>query len=106
MAIADSNYVYIYIYIYGCVYIVISIYVNIGIYGKDCDSAIFKRSKIWKSITMGTHQLPEPKCLPGTDRPNVPYFFVGDEAFALHKHLLGPFGGSNLPIEKKYSTIA
>lgn len=87
MAIADSNYWFV--------------YVNIGSYGKDCDSAIFKRSEIWKSITMGRHQLPEPKYLPDTYSPNVPYFFVEEEAFALHKHLLRPFGGSNLLIEKK-----
>jgi len=87
MAIADSNYRFV--------------YVNIGSYGKDCDSAIFLRSEIWKSITMGAHQLPGPKCLPDTDSPNVPYFFVRDEAFALHKHLLRRFGESNLSVEKK-----
>jgi len=50
---------------------------------------------------MGAHQLPGPKCLPDTDSPNVPYFFVRDEAFALHKHLLRRFGESNLSVEKK-----
>jgi len=64
MAIADSYYRFV--------------YVNIGSYGKDCDSAIFKQNGIWKSITMGRHQLPEPKCLPDTYSPNVTYFFVGD----------------------------
>lgn len=87
MAIADSNYRFV--------------YVNIGSYGKDCDSAIFKRSEIWKSIVTGRHQFPEPKCLTETESPKVPYFFVGDKAFVLHKHLLRPFGGSNLSVEKK-----
>lgn len=34
MAVADSNYKFV--------------YVDIGSYGKDCDSAIFKRSSLWK----------------------------------------------------------
>lgn len=42
MAIADSNYRFV--------------YVNIGSYGNDCDSAIFKRSDMWKSITAGRRQ--------------------------------------------------
>lgn len=87
MAIADSNYRFI--------------YANIGRYGKNCDSAIFKRSALWNWIVTERHQIPEPKCLPGIDNSNVPYFFVGDEAFALHKHLLRPFGGSNLTTEKR-----
>lgn len=68
IAIADSNYRFV--------------YVNIGSYGKNCDSAIFKRSEIWKFIIMGRHQLPEPKSLPDTDSSSVPYFFFEDEAFA------------------------
>lgn len=31
----------------------------------------------------------------------LPYYFVGDEAFALHKHLLRPFGGSQLSVKKR-----
>ncbi|GBO43734.1 Protein ALP1-like [Araneus ventricosus] len=87
MAVADSNYRFV--------------YVNIGSYGKDCDSTILKRSGLWESIVAGKHPLPEEKCLPGTESTNVPYFFVGDEAFGLHKHLLRPFGGSNLSVNKK-----
>lgn len=87
LAIADSKYRFV--------------YVNIGSFGKDCDSAIFKRCGLWKSIETKTHQLPDDKCLPGTERPEVPYFFVGDEAFALHKHLLRPYGGSNIAVEKR-----
>ena len=87
LAIADSKYRFV--------------YVNIGSFGKDCDSAIFKRCGLWKSIETDRHQLPNEKCLPGTERPKVPYVIVGDEAFALHKHLLRPYGGSNLTVEKR-----
>ncbi|CAG9560028.1 unnamed protein product [Danaus chrysippus] len=37
----------------------------------------------------------------GTESPKIPYFFVGDEAFDLHRHLLRPFGGKRLTVEKR-----
>ena len=35
-----------------------------------------------------------------TEGPNVPYFFVGDEGFALNRNILRPFGGSNPCVKK------
>lgn len=87
MAVADSRYRFV--------------FVDIGSYGKDCDASIFKKSSLWQSIERNTQQLPEDKCLSGTQSPKVPYFFVGDEAFGLHKHLLRPFGGTHLTTEKR-----
>lgn len=87
MAVADSNYRFV--------------YANVGSFGKDCDSSIFKQCSLWRSIEENIEELPEEKCLPGAESPNVPYFFVGDEAFALHKHFLRPYGGSNLTIKKR-----
>lgn len=89
MAIADSQYRFT--------------YVDIGSFGKDCDSSIFKRTRLWTSIETNDQLLPDEKVLPGTgmDSAKVPYFFLGDEAFALHNHLLRPFGGSNLTKEKR-----
>jgi hypothetical protein len=88
MAVADSNYRFV--------------YVNIGSYGKDCDSTIFKRSALWKSIVTGALDLPEQRSLPGTEGPAVPFVLVGDEAFGLHNHLLRPFGGPQLSDQKKF----
>jgi hypothetical protein len=39
--------------------------------------------------------------LSGTEGPNVPQLFVGDEGFALNKYILLPFGGSNLRVKKR-----
>jgi hypothetical protein len=36
----------------------------------------------------------------GTEGPNVPYFFVGDEGFTLNRNILRHFGGSNLSAKK------
>ena len=42
--------------------------------------------------------------LAGTEGPNVPYLFVGDEGSALNKIILRPFGGSDLIVrERVYS---
>lgn len=86
MAVADSKYRFM--------------YVHLGSYGKDCDSSIFKRSN-FQSIENKEQQLLEEKPLPGTESPNIPYFFVGDAAFGLHKHLLRSFGGTHLTIDKR-----
>ena len=42
--------------------------------------------------------------LSGTEGPNVPYLFVGDEGFALNKNIFLHFGGSKLSAEKKECT--
>lgn len=87
MAVADSKYRFV--------------YVDIGSFGKDCDSSVFKQSSLWKLIETNTLQLPDEKCLPGIESPKIPYFFVGDEAFGLHEHLLRPYGGTHLSLEKR-----
>ena len=51
-------------------------------------------------------ELPSERPLLGTEGPNVPYSFVGDEGFALHRNILRPFGGSNLSVKKECTTIA
>jgi len=87
MAVADTNYRFI--------------YVDIGIYGKDCCSTIFKRSTLWTSIQTKMLELPSERPLSGTEDPNIPHFFVGDERFALNRNICRPFGGSNLSVKKK-----
>jgi len=60
--VADTNYRFV--------------YVDIGSYGKDCDSTIFKRSTLWTSIQRNMLDLPSERPLSGTENPDVPYFFV------------------------------
>ncbi|PNF22877.1 hypothetical protein B7P43_G14855, partial [Cryptotermes secundus] len=74
MAVADSNFRFVHI--------------NIGSFGKDCDSTIFKRSAL----------LPEQKSLSGTEGQAVPFVLVGDEAFALCMAFIR--NRSGLPIEE------
>jgi hypothetical protein len=78
MAVADTNYRLV--------------HVDIDSYEKHCDSTVFKRSKLWTSIQTNMLELFSDRRLSGTEGPNVPYFFVGDEGFALNRNILLPFG--------------
>jgi hypothetical protein len=46
-------------------------------------------------------KLPSGRPLSGTEGPNVPHFFVGDEGSALNRNILRPFGESNLSVKKR-----
>ena len=46
-------------------------------------------------------ELSSERPLSGTEGPNLPYFFVGDEGFALNRNILQHFGGSNLNVKTK-----
>lgn len=93
MAVADSNYRFVYV-------------VYVGSFGKECDPTIFKRPSLWMSIEDGTQILPEERILPGTESPKVPFFFIGDAAFGLHKNLLRPYARTHTSrYQRKYSTI-
>jgi len=76
------------------------VYVDIGSYGKDCGSTIFKRSILWTSIQTNMLVLPSERPLAGTEGPNVPHFFVADQGLALNRNILRPFDGSNLSVNK------
>ena len=62
---------------------------------------IFKRSTLVPSIQTQVLEVPSARILSGTEGPNVPQFFVGDEGFALNRNILRPSGGSNLSVKKR-----
>ncbi|KAI8441515.1 hypothetical protein MSG28_015103 [Choristoneura fumiferana] len=67
MALADANYCFV--------------WVDIGAYGKNSDSGIFKNSSLYKKLTERSLDLPDPKTLLIKNRPTVlPYVIVADEA--------------------------
>uniref|UniRef100_A0A8C5PGV0 DDE Tnp4 domain-containing protein n=1 Tax=Leptobrachium leishanense TaxID=445787 RepID=A0A8C5PGV0_9ANUR len=86
LAVADANYIFV--------------YVDVGSYGKDSDSTLFRNSTLWNEIESGTLNTPRPTPLPGSDVA-VPYAFVGDEAFSLSTHLLCPYSGTHLTVKKR-----
>ena len=66
------------------------IYVSVGANGATCDAQVFFYSDLYRALSRNACGLPPPESLPGEDRP-IPYFFVGDDAFALKTWLMKPF---------------
>lgn len=62
---------------------------------------IFAHSSFGEMLRENTLDLPENCLLLGTSEPPLPYFFVGDEAFALGEHLMRPYSNHNLNVEKR-----
>jgi len=91
LAVVDSNYKFLYI--------------DVGSFGKDSDSTIFKNSTLWNLLITNKLNIPE-SCPITNTNTTVNYVFVGDEAFGLSEHVLRPYGGRNLCKKKNaYLTI-
>jgi hypothetical protein len=79
------------------------IWCSIGYPGCSSDAGIFNRSRLRRGLENGTLGLPAPEPLRGDDR-NIPYFFVGDDAFPLQEWMMKPFPQRNLsPGERIYN---
>ncbi|XP_071051164.1 uncharacterized protein [Onthophagus taurus] len=76
MATVDANYKFI--------------TVDIGSMGRFSDGNIFSSSILYKKIQNKTLKLPEPDMISGGEK-ELPYVFVGDEAFPLLENLMRPY---------------
>ncbi|CAH2016203.1 unnamed protein product [Acanthoscelides obtectus] len=70
------------------------LFADVGCQGRISDGGVFAHTSFCKTLYAGTLKLPEESILPGRTE-NVPYVFVADDAFALHKHILKPYGGTH-----------
>lgn len=86
LAICDSNYMFT--------------FVDIGSYGRHCDSTIFKESIFYTKLQQKTLNIPPSRKIIQKGN-SMPYVFVGDEAFSLSENLLRPYGGNNLSLSKR-----
>lgn len=86
-AVADANYNFIYI--------------DVGSFGREGDSTVFENSTFYKHLMNESLQFPVNKPLPGTQSPNLPYVFVGDDAFGLSTHILRPYKGKTFSKTKR-----
>uniref|UniRef100_A0A803K7W3 DDE Tnp4 domain-containing protein n=1 Tax=Xenopus tropicalis TaxID=8364 RepID=A0A803K7W3_XENTR len=87
LAVVDANY---------CFTII-----DVGAYGSSGDANAFKNSIFYKKLNAGRLQLPQPRPLPRTDGPPLPFVFIGDEAFGLSEHLMRPYPSNQRSIEKR-----
>ena len=75
-------------------------YVDIGSFGKESDTSIFKNSTLYKSLIDEKLKIPCAKALPG-QITKMPHVFVGDEVFGLSANILRPYAGHNLNDKQK-----
>lgn len=69
--------------------------IDVGSYGHEGDSNVFKECPFGKQLYEGKLNIPEPIVLPNTSANPQPYVFIGDEALALDKNLLRLYPGRN-----------
>lgn len=86
LAIVDANYKFL--------------WVDIGANGASSDAQIFNDTELKEVIEAGRLGLPPDEPLPHDDRP-MPYFFIGDDAFALKTWMMKPFSRRNLTDEER-----
>ncbi|KAG8171621.1 hypothetical protein JTE90_014267 [Oedothorax gibbosus] len=86
LAVADSDYKFS--------------FVDVGGYGKDCDSNILKQTELWDLLIRKQLNIPNPAPLPPHNL-KVPYVFVADEAFPMQENAMRPFGGHNLTVKQR-----
>lgn len=80
--------------------------VDIGAYGSQSDSGIFKNSVSGDRLDKGTMNVPSSKELRQSNT-KMPNFFVADEAFPLKQYIMRPFPGRHLSLsQKKYLITA
>lgn len=77
------------------------IYVDVGNYGKDNDSALFDASNFNKKLREKKLNIPEPTYISEKEDFKVPYLLVGDEAFELTTSMMHPYGGRYLPLQQR-----
>ncbi|XP_050066448.1 uncharacterized protein LOC126555590 [Aphis gossypii] len=75
--------------------------IDVGAYGKESDSSVFKQSIFGKKLYAQQLNIPKPACLPYIENSAKPYVFLADEAFRLHTNLLRPYPGRGLTNERR-----
>lgn len=76
--------------------------IETGFAGRNSDGGIFAASAIKHYITQGALDIPPPSKLTYDENDcSFPYYFVGDEAFALSKYLMRPYSKRALDNTKR-----
>ncbi|XP_067055962.1 uncharacterized protein [Acropora muricata] len=66
------------------------LYADVGTNRRVSDGGVWNKCGLSQAIEDGIISLPPPKCLPNGDT-EVPHVFVGDDAFALKRHMMKPY---------------
>lgn len=66
------------------------IYVHCGTNGRVSDGGILKETDFYRSLVNDDLQIPDPQCPTQVDY-ELPYVFIGDEAFPLMENMMKPY---------------
>ena len=86
MALVDADYKFI--------------WADVGGVGHQSDAQLYNDSDLKECLEDGTLDLPEAEPLPNDDQ-DMPYFFLGDDAFALRTNMMKPFSRRGLTEEHR-----
>lgn len=88
LAVADAHYKFIYI--------------DIGCNGRISDGGVYKNSSLYRLLNKEKKlNVPSASIIPGTKKI-IPYFFIGDDAFALSDNIMKPYPrGRNLSVKER-----
>jgi len=68
------------------------LFVDAGCQGRISDGGVFKDSILYKKMEQTGLNFPQPIAL-RTRQKEIPFFFIGDDAFALCENVMKPFSG-------------
>lgn len=75
--------------------------IDVGSYGHNCDSTIFKDSNFGRKLMDGSLGIPDPVEYPGSSIKG-PFCLISDEGFPLHKNIIRPYPlCTKMPIDQK-----
>ena len=75
------------------------LYADVGSNGRVNDSGVWNKSSLLQAMQNGSVKLPKDDALP--NGVIVPYFFVGDDVFALKKFMMKPYPQQSLTADKR-----
>jgi hypothetical protein len=76
------------------------LWVEVGTPGSTSDAAVFNDTEFKEAIETGDINFPDAEPLPSDDE-DMPYFIVGDDAFALKSWMMKPFSRRNMARDER-----
>ncbi|KAJ8896404.1 hypothetical protein PR048_001748 [Dryococelus australis] len=70
--------------------------INVGAYGEEGNSTVFRDSPLGKTLNSGNLNLTPLRCLPNNHEDPQPYVFVSDETFRIPTNILRPYPAREL----------